>query len=115
MLGNHADKIMNTPMVHNVTTQEQQAMNMEMPAPRPTSRVDAGIQFMPGIGSDQFMPGVGTYVSAPAYSGTAGLGNLPGGNLLLLGGAALAAWFLFMRGGAGRSVPAARRGAQRRK
>lgn len=106
MLGNHADKIMNTPMVHNVTTQEEQAMNMEMPAPRPTSRVDAGTQFMPGIG---------TYVSAPAYSGTAGLGNLPGGNLLLLGGAALAAWFLFMRGGAGRSVPAARRGARRRK
>lgn len=108
MLGNHADMFMNTPMPTAITTQEQQAMNMEMPAPRPTSRV--------GVDDSSFMPGFGQYVSAPAYSGTAGLGALGNPtNLLLIGGGLVAAYMLFFRKGGMDDVrPASRAGARRK-
>src|SRR6056297_2339531 len=102
MLGNHADMFMTQPMPTAITTQSQQAINMEMPAPRPTSRVGVEASFLPGIGSDPqgFMPGFGQYVSAPSYSGTAGLLENKG-TMLLIGGGLLAAYFLFVRKGGG--------------
>lgn len=121
MLGNHADMFMNTPMPTAVTTQAQQAMNMEMPAPRPTTRVGANASFLPGIGNDpnSFMPGFGQYVTSPAYSGTAGLFGLPIPTPVLLVGGGLLAYFLLFRKktgiAGGRSVRRASPGGARAK
>jgi hypothetical protein len=108
MLGNNADQFMTTPMMHSITTQEQRASQMEMPAPRPTAMASfiPGIgdaSFLPGIGDASFLPGIGNYVSAPAYAGTGFMDFGSPKNLLLLAGLGIGAFMLLGRKGKGGS------------